>query len=312
MLKLTRHLFSLSPAPRYAGYYERALYNHILASQEPERGMTTYFVSLKPGHFKTYATPDSSFWCCTGSGMENHVRYGQGIYFHENDDLYVNLFIPSALSWEEQEVTVRQHTQFPNENTTRFTFEMDEPTELGLRFRNPDWTAGPPTVNVNGQTVAPDASTDGYLTVRRTWQPSDTVTVTLPMALRTEPMPDDPDRIAILYGPIVLAGTLGAERLPAGGAFAKDHLTYTGADLFIPDSLRDRAQPYTLNTPPVPSLAAEADDVQEWVTSVEDEPLTFRTQGVGQPRDVTLRPFYNVHHQRYSVYWTLTDPAGAD
>jgi DUF1680 family protein len=312
MLKLTRHLFSLSPAPRYAGYYERALYNHILASQEPERGMTTYFMSLKPGHFKTYATPDSSFWCCTGSGMENHVRYGQGIYFRENDDLYVNLFIPSALSWEEQEVTVRQHTQFPKENTTRLTFEMDAPTELGLRLRNPEWTAGPPTVQVNGQTVTPNASTDGYLTVRRTWTSTDTVEVTLPMALRTERMPDDSDRVAVVYGPVVLAGELGTEGVPAGGAFAKDHLAYTGADLFIPDSLRDKAQPYTMNTPSVPSLEAESDRVAEWLTPVEDDPLTFRTYGVGLEENLTFRPFYDTHHQRYSVYWTLTDPAGAD
>jgi len=307
MLKLTRHLFSLSAAPRYADYYERALYNHILASQDPERGMTTYFMSLKPGHFKTYATPDSSFWCCTGSGMENHVRYGQGLYFQNDDNLYVNLFVPSALSWNEQDVTVRQHTDFPRENTTRLTFEMQEAKELGLRLRNPGWTDGPPAVRVNGIRVEPEA-TDGYLSLRRTWAPSDTVSVTLPMSLRTEPMPDDPDRVAILYGPIVLAGTLGTDGLPAGGAFAKDHLAYTGADPFIPDSLRDASGPYSLNAPPVPSLSGEAGRVQEWVTPVEGEPLTFRTQDVGRPHDVTLRPFYDVHRQRYSVYWDLTAP----
>ncbi|MFP4229300.1 MAG: beta-L-arabinofuranosidase domain-containing protein, partial [Salinivenus sp.] len=311
MLKLTRHLFSLSAAPRYADYYERALYNHILASQEPKRGMTTYFMSLEPGHFKTYATPDSSFWCCTGSGMENHVRYGQGIYFQKDDNLFVNLFIPSALSWEEQGVTVRQHTRFPEENTTRLTFEMDEPTELGLRLRNPGWTDGPPTVRVNGERVEPEMM-NGFLSHRRTWQPSDTVEVTLPMSLRTERMPDDPDRVAVLYGPIVLAGTLGTEGLPEGGAYAKDHLTYTGADLFIPDSLRTAEHPYTLNPPPVPSLQAEADRVAEWLTPVEGEPLSFQTRSVGLEENLTFRPFYDVHHQRYSVYWTLTDAAGAD
>ncbi len=307
MLKLTRHLFSLSAAPRYADYYERALYNHILASQDPERGTTTYFMSLKPGHFKTYATPDSSFWCCTGSGMENHVRYGQGLYFRKADNLFVNLFVPSALSWEEQGVTVRQHTDFPRENTTRLTFEMDAATELGLRVRNPGWTDGPPTVRVNGERVEPER-TDGFLSLRRTWTSSDTVAVTLPMSLRTEPMPDDPDRVAILYGPIVLAGTLGTEGLPEGGAYANDHLTYTGDALFIPDSLRAADRPYSLDPPTVPSLAAEADRVQTWVEPVEGEPLTFRTQGVGRPRDVTLRPFYDVHHQRYSVYWDLVGP----
>ena len=308
MLKLTRHLFSLSAAPRYADYYERALYNHILASQDPKRGTTAYFVSLKPGHFKTYATPDSSFWCCVGSGMENHVRYGQGLYFRKADNLYVNLFVPSTLSWDEQGVTVRQHTRFPEENTTRLTFEMDEATELGLRLRNPGWTDGPPTVRVNGNRVEPEA-TNGYVSLRRTWAPSDTVSVTLPMSLRTESMPDDPDRVAILYGPIVLAGALGTDGLPAGGAYAKDHLAFTGDDLFLPSELRSHEAPYSMDgTPSVPTLRADPDRVTEWIKPVEGRPLTFRTTGVGLDEDVTLRPFYDVHHQRYTVYWKTHSP----
>ena len=149
---------------------------------------------------------------------------------------------------------------------------------------------------------------NGSLSLRRTWRPSDTVSVTLPMSLRTERMPDAPDRVAVLYGPIVLAGALGTEGLPEGGAYAKDHLTYTGTELFIPDSLRATEGPFSLTPPPVASRAADAERVQEWVAPVEDEPLTFRTQGVGRPHDVTLRPFYEVHHQRYSVYWDLAAP----
>ena len=311
MLKLTRHLFALSPEPRYVDYYERALYNHILASQEQKKGMMTYFVSLKPGHFKTYATPDSSFWCCVGSGMENHVRYGQGIYFHADDALYVNLFMSSELSWQEQGVTVRQETRFPESNTTRLTLAMDDPTELALHIRNPRWAESTPVVRVNGNPVEVQKGAEGYLTVRRTWQWGDEVEVEFPMTLHTETLPGDPDRVAILYGPIVLAGVLGTEGLPEGGAFAKDHLTYTGVDLFIPDSLREQDEAYELNTPSVPTLAADPAQVSTWLQPVEGEPLTFRTRGVGQPHDVTLRPFYEVHHRRYTVYWTLDGAGGA-
>ncbi len=310
MLKLSRHLFSLSPEPRYADYYERGLYNHILASQDPKRGMPTYFVSLKPGHFKTYSSPDSSFWCCTGSGMENHVRYGQGIYYHTSDDLYVNLFIPSTLSWSEKGIRVRQETDFPKANTTTITFETDEPTTAGLRLRHPTWAKGDLTVRVNGEPVETESAPGSYLTLRRTWAPGDSVTVEFPMSLHTEPMPDDSSRVAVLYGPIVLAGDLGTQGLPSGGAFAKDHLAFSGNDLFIPDSLRDKEQPYAMEgTPSVPTLQADPERVREWVEPVDGQPLTFRTTGVGLDENVTLRPFYDTHHQRYTVYWKTRAPS---
>jgi hypothetical protein len=102
MLKLTRELFARKPSAAKMDFYERALYNHILASQDPETGMFVYLMSLKPGHFKTYSTPEDSFWCCVGTGMENHSKYGDTIYFHGADSLYVNLFIASVLSWPEK------------------------------------------------------------------------------------------------------------------------------------------------------------------------------------------------------------------
>ena len=115
MLKLTEHLFTWQPQVEYADYYERALYNHILASQEPRRGMFAYFMSLKPGHFRTYSTPEESFWCCVGSGMENHTKYGAAIYFHDSHDVYVNLFIPSVLSWREKGLILEQRTRLSGE-----------------------------------------------------------------------------------------------------------------------------------------------------------------------------------------------------
>lgn len=290
MLRLTRHLFAVTGEPQYADFYEQALYNHILASQEPEKGMVTYFMSLKPGHFKTYSTPDSSFWCCVGSGMENHVRYGEGIYFHNDTDVIVNLFIPSSLSWPEKGLTLRQETSFPEHNVTRFVITPEQPVEFGLKIRHPEWAEGTLSVRINGESTEISSSPGDYATLRRTWSPGDVVEVEFPMHLHLKPMPDDPNRIAILYGPIVLAGALGTENMPDSGAFANDHRQYLD-----------------LPAPQVPVLAAEAGHISEWVKPVESKPLTFQTVGVGRPNDVTLIPFYKMHHQRYNVYWDLVE-----
>ncbi len=290
MLKLTRDLFTHSAEERYAEYYERALYNHILASQEPERGMFTYFMSMEPGHFKTYSTPDSSFWCCVGTGMENHTRYGEAIYFKAGDTLLVNLFIPSTVAWREKGLTVRQETRFPQSGATRFTIRTERSVPLTLGIRRPRWAEGPLSIRVNGEPVPVTGRPGAYLTVHRSWKSGDVLEVDFPMQLRTEAMPDNPRRIAILYGPIVLAGALGAKGLPTGGAYTSEPRQF-------------------FKWPPIapPKLAARPERVAEWVRPVEGEPLTFRTVGVGRPDDVTLVPFYRIHHQRYTVYWDLVD-----
>ena len=276
MLKLSRHLFGLTGEARYADYHERALYNHILASQEPKRGMMTYYMSLKPGHFKTYSSPDSSFWCCVGSGMENHVRYGQGVYFHKNDALYVNLFIPSELTWKEKGITLRQETRFPEDGTTRLTFDMEEAKKVNLRIRHPEWAKSPPEVRINGRDVVSNSEPGSYFTLRRTWHPGDEIEVTFPMRLHTETLAGGPQRTAVLYGPIVLAGVLGTEKLPEGGAYAgSDQWAYKDAPEID-----------------VPRLEAAPERVSKWLEPVEGEPLTFRTKGVGEPEEVTFRPFY--------------------
>lgn len=139
MLKLTRHLFKWQPKAEYFDYYERALYNHILASQDPQQGMFVYFMTLKPGHFKTFSTPDNSFWCCVGSGMENHTKYNESIYYHSDDELYVNLFIPSRLMWQEKGITLEQVTSYPRENTTELRFTTQKWLPLALKIRCPQW-----------------------------------------------------------------------------------------------------------------------------------------------------------------------------
>ena len=279
MLKLTRHLFTWRPAVEYADYYERALYNHILASQNPEDGMFCYFVPLKPGARKTYSTPFNSFWCCVGTGMENHAKYGEAIYFKGDDALWVNLFIPSELRWREQGVTLRQETRYPDDGRVRLTVNADRPAEFALRLRRPSWAARGFAVSVNGRPQKAGAGPGGYVEIRRAWRRGDRVELSIPLPLRLEALPDNPRRAAVLYGPTVLAGELGPEDEAGVGGLVNVPVLVTG----------DR--------PPA-----------AWLKSVAGRPSTFRTRGVGRPREVTLYPFHRVHGRRYTVYWDFFTP----
>jgi DUF1680 family protein len=212
MLKLTRHLFCGDPRPEYADYYERALYNHILASQHPETGMMCYYVPLRSGSAKGgrgygYNSPLDSFWCCTGTGIENHAKYGDSIYFHDGaDTLLVNLFIASELRIPETGITVRQETRFPEEDTTRLHLTCDAPREGALKIRHPAWAVSGVTVTVNGVPQDIASQPGSYITLRRQWNSGDRVEVKLPFNIHTEGFRDNPDRFAFLSGPLVLCG----------------------------------------------------------------------------------------------------------
>lgn len=287
MLKLTRHLFEWEPKAEYADYYERALYNHILASIDPDTGMTMYFLSLRPGHFKVYGTPTDSFWCCTGTGVENHAKYGDSIYFHDDRTLWVNLFIASELNWPEKGVSLRQETSFPREQGTTLTFHTAKPVSLNLQLRVPYWAGKGVTVKVNDQTLATDATPQGYISTDRTWADGDRVSYSLPMSLHVHRAADDPASVATLYGPIVLAGELGRENFPAS------------------DHAHDQNQFNKIPPAHVPVLVSDDADVSNWLKPVAGSPLTFKTTGVGKPNDVTMIPLYQLHHERYTVYWKL-------
>jgi len=288
MLKLTRHLLAWTGEGQYAEYYERALYNHILASQEPKQGGMIYFCSLKPGHFHTYNTPDNSFWCCTGSGIENHVKYGESIYFHDDKSLQVNLFIASELTWKAKGLKVTQQTKFPYEPKTRFVFACDKPVKLALKIRHPKWVGPALKVTVNGKKTGAASKPGEYLSIDRTWARGDAVDVELPMSLRLEPMKNRPQIAAIMYGPILLAGRLGREGMTDKMPYSSEQWTFSGHP-----------------TPPVPDLAAEGKPVADWLKPVAGKPLEFKTAGVGRPREVSLIPFFKAHHQRYTVYWDI-------
>ncbi len=291
MLKLTEHVWSWAPSATTMDFYERGLYNHILASQDPDTGMLCYFMPLQEGRFKTYSTPERSFWCCFGTGMENHAKYGEMIYAHGTDSLYVNLFIPSVLNWADQGMTLRQETGFPDEPSSRLYFNLRRPVTLALQIRQPDWAHPGITVRVNDEAV-PTTAADGYVTVRREWHDGDRVTIGLPMALHTETLPGSPDIVAFLYGPIVLAGELGTAGLPPDGQEAPDQKDFV-----------------KIPVPPEPQLVGDPARLLEHVAPLSGVPLTFVTQGLGHPRDVTLEPYYEVHHQRYGIYWKVLSPA---
>lgn len=291
MLKLTRQLFAWAPSIEYADYYERALYNHILASQEPQRGMFTYFVSHKPGHFKTYSTPFDSMWCCVGTGLENHVKYGESIYFHDDKTLWVNLFIPSQLTWRKKALTVTQQTRFPYADSTRLTIATQKPVEAAFKIRCPEWLAGDAEISINGRRQKLAAKAGTYAVLQRRWKNGDRIDVRLPMSLRTEALPDDAKKVAILYGPIVLAGDLGNASVP------KELWAVGQGDLFnVPD-------------PRVPVLVTDGKPLNNWIKPVANQPLVFQTVGVGKPNDVTLRPFHDLHYNRYTLYWDVFSQA---
>jgi hypothetical protein len=249
MLRLTRALFMQTPESAYADYYERALYNSILASQDPRTGMMTYFQATRPGYVKLYCTPTDSFWCCTGTGMENHAKYGDSIYFHDGASLYVNLFIASELTWADKNLRIRQETRFPDEESTRLVVHTATPTRLNFRIRHPAWCERM-TLSVNGRRQLVSQRAGRYVDLERTWRDGDTVQVEMPMGRRLEPLPNAPNLAAVMHGPLVLAGRLGTAGLSPG------------ADMIA----NERESGQMLNMPmEIPSLAAsKAIELAPW------------------------------------------------
>ena len=210
MLKLSRHLFCWTADAAIADYYERALYNHILGQQDPQTGMVTYFLPLLSGSHKVYSTKENSFWCCVGSGFENHAKYGEAIYYHNDKGIYVNLFIPSVVNWREKGLTLRQETDFPAEETTVLTIRAQNPVETTVYLRYPSWSKGV-KVFVNGKKIAVKQKPGSYIAITRLWKDGDRITADYPMCLRVETTPDNPQKGALVYGPVVLAGKRGTE-----------------------------------------------------------------------------------------------------
>jgi len=293
MLKLTRRLFLRDADPARIDFYERGLFNHILASNDPATGMVTYYVALAPGAWRTYSTPEDSFWCCVGTGMENPARYGEAIYARQGDALLVNLFLASELTWREKGLTVRQETRFPDEDRTRLVLRLAAPARFALRVRHPAWATNGLALRVNGQPQAVDSRPRSYATIDREWKDGDVVEARVPTSLRFEATADDPARGAFLVGPIVLAADLGTNGLDAAARYG-------------PSAPELRAE----EEPEVPVLVAASPAEAVAGLKPSRKGLSFRTDGPSRPRDLELRPFFRLADRRYSVYFdVLTEGA---
>jgi len=285
MMKLTRHLYGWTADPLYFDYYERALFNHRLGTINPEDGATMYFVPLASGYWKFFNSPLNTFWCCTGTGVEEYGKLGDSIYWHDADALFVNLFIASELHWPEKGIRVKQETRFPEEEGTALTVQSEKPSFMPLHIRVPYWARRGVTMKVNGRPQRVLARPTSYITLRRTWKSGDKVEISLPMALHIHAMPDDPSIQAVMYGPLVLNGRLGAQGLTKGMMYGGYDTTPVGDPVAAPDIVGDKKDPLA------------------WVERVAGEALTFRT--VGQSASITMVPFYNLWGERYATYWKV-------
>ena len=296
MLKLSRQLWLVEPSEPVADFVERALFNHILPSQDPEQGGFCYFTSMRPGAYRTYCTATNDFWCCTGTGMENHAKYGEFIYAHAGDKLWVDLLVASELNWVEQGATIRLETHFPEDGKATLTFTLKQPRKFSIALRYPDWLKpGAMKLAVNGAVEKVEAKPGSYATVERTWKTSDKLEVEWPLALRTEMLPHSQEWVAVLWGPIVLAGEMGTEGL--------DRVNFHG---------RSYTASRTLPVERFPVFVGTTNDVVAKIKPVAGKRMEFRSDGLASPAEVTLAPFYQVHQQRYSVYWHLAERAPGD
>lgn len=296
MLKLSQALFDSDPQARYFDFAERVLYNHILTSID-DHGFV-YFTPMRPEHYRTYSTADQSFWCCVGTGMENHGKYGGYIYAQKPGALYINLFIPSELSWKERGVTLRQETKFPEELKTHLSLKMAKTSSFTIYVRHPVWVKkGVFQISINGTTQPDDSEPSSYVAIDRTWKDGDTIELTLPMETSFERFPDGLDDVAFLYGPIVLAAETGTHDMPGlqAGAGRWDHIA--NGSLVPLDQ--------------TPALVCAPDDIAKSIHPVPNKSLTFTLGSTIQPekdRSLELVPFYRLADSRYVIYWQHFTP----
>ncbi len=299
MLKLTELLFQSDAKVRYSDYYERALYNHILSSQRPETGGFVYFTPMRPNHYRVYSQVDKAMWCCVGSGIESHAKYGEFIYAHQGDALYVNLFIPSTLNWREQGVQLTQSTQFPDTETSTITIHTDKKFELKIRY--PSWVAaGKLSIRLNKKTIKFDGAPGEYISLQRTWRKGDQIAIKLPMQTHLEAMPGKSNYYAVLHGPIVLAAKTQV--------FANEKLN------FIADESRmgHIAQGPVCPLESAPMFVIDNQNRKNILNKfkpIEGQLLTFTAPGLIQGKNAeTLKfiPFFRLHDARYMLYWPTT------
>lgn len=292
MLKLTEGLFRVHPSAKYTDFYERALYNHILSTQHPEHGGYVYFTPARPRHYRVYSAPNQAMWCCVGTGMENHSKYNQFIYTHANDSLFLNLFIASELNWKAKGITIRQETQFPYEEQTKLKITKGS-SRFKLMVRYPIWVQnGALKIIVNGSTIQYTSHPSSYIAIDRLWKAGDVVQIVLPMHNSIEKLPNVPNYIALLHGPVLLGAKTGTTDLRGliaddsrwGHIAGGEKLPIDKAPIFIEDDISR---------------------ITEKIKPVKGKPLTFTFLGLKtvNPLKIELEPFYRIHDSRYMIYW---------
>ena len=291
MLKLTEELHRRNPEARFADYYELATFNHILSSQHPEHGGYVYFTPARPRHYRNYSAPNEAMWCCVGTGMENHGKYGQFIYTKKGDNLFVNLFVASELNWKGQNVTLRQETQFPYAETSKITIAQGK-GQFTLQVRYPGWVKpGQFEVKVNGKPVNIITGPSSYVAISRQWKKGDVVDITFPMHNSIKYLPNEPQYIAMMHGPIMLAAKTGTEDLAHLIADDSRFGQYAGGK-----KLPINEAPILVNN--------NLEDIANQLQPIAGKPLhfTLSTKMENAIRS-ELQPFFEIHDARYMMYW---------
>jgi hypothetical protein len=293
MLKLTEGLFRMNPQARYADFYERALFNHILSTQHPVHGGYVYFTPARPQHYRVYSAPNEAMWCCVGTGMENHGKYGQFIYTHREDTLFVNLFIASQLNWKKKGITITQQTHFPDEESTKLIIHTATPRYFKLMVRHPYWASAKSfKIIVGKETLKVTSEPSSYVPISRIWKDGDEVKIIFPMKNRLEELPNVPQYVAVMHGPILLAAKTGTQDMK--GLIADD--SRWGHIANGPLISLDKA----------PVMIGERSNLLSKIHPVMGKPLTFTTKGLfasGSDSRLVLEPFFRIHDSRYMMYW---------
>ena len=291
MLKLTENLHRRNPEARFADYYELATFNHILSTQHPEHGGYVYFTPARPRHYRNYSAPNEAMWCCVGTGMENHGKYGQFIYSKKGDALYVNLFVASELNWKEKGVKLRQETSFPYSESSKITLTEGK-GKFTMLVRYPGWVKpGEFSVTVNGEQVPLISGPSSYVAIDRKWKKNDVVELTFPMHNSVKYLPNVPQYIALMHGPIMLGMKTGTEDM---------------AHLIADDSrFGQYASGKKLSTDQAPILINnDIESIANQLQPIPGKPLHFTlTTRMENPIHNELQPFFEIHDSRYMMYW---------
>jgi DUF1680 family protein len=285
MLKMTRTLFSVAPDIRYADFHERALFNHILASQDPRDGTTSYMLPVGRGVQHEYQRMFEDFTCCVGTSMESHALHGAGIYYYKSsEEFWIGLYAPSIASWDSAGVEVEMTSDFPIGSSASVKIRTKTPKEFTLALRRPYWAGDGFSVKVNSQSLKDLPPADSYVRITRVWRQGDVVDLTLPKVLRKEPLPDNPSRMAFMWGPLVLAGDLGPEVRGDDG---------------------DEGEEGKPRAPSAPPIVAGNETLEQWLKPEPGKPGWFKTTGVGLSQDIEFAPFYELPRRKYAVYWDV-------